>query len=83
MISTSVIVLLTLGMLLSPMLILYLATLEKWHSALVVAIFCIISTTGMALQSEKPMRVFLAVSAYMAVLVTFLANLQGDQYQAL
>lgn len=81
-ISIFVIVGLILGLLLSPMLILFLANLSRWQSALVVIVFSIVSATGMSrLHHVKSDTVFIAMSAYMAVLVTFLANLQGGQCQ--
>jgi len=64
------------------MLILFLANLSRWQSALVVIVFSIVSATGMGrLRHVKSDTVFIAMSAYMAVLVSFLANLQGGQCQ--
>ncbi|KAK4213323.1 hypothetical protein QBC37DRAFT_374116 [Rhypophila decipiens] len=78
-ISISVIVCLTLGLLFTPMLILLLAPINKWQSALVVGFFGVVSATGMSsLPRIKTVEVFIAMSAYMAVLVTFLANLSGQ-----
>ncbi|KAM7204162.1 hypothetical protein V8F33_001797 [Rhypophila sp. PSN 637] len=81
-VSISVIVCLTLGLLFTPMLILLLAPINKWQSALVVGFFGVVSATGMSsLPRIKTAEVFIAMSAYMAVLVTFLANLVSGQCQ--
>jgi len=74
---------LTLTLLLSPMLLLFLADLSKWQSSLVVILFGIVATTGMSVVHHgRSGNVFLAITAYMAILVTFLANLQGGRANA-
>lgn len=61
------------------MLILFLVPLENWQSALVVVFFGLAAAMGMVLYGVKLDKAFFAMSAYMAVLVTFLATIQGGR----
>ncbi|KAK3326548.1 hypothetical protein B0H66DRAFT_163977 [Apodospora peruviana] len=79
---TGMAVSLALTLLLCPMAILYLANLGRGYSALVVFLFGMLFTLILTqLPRIKLETIFLALCAYMAVLVTFLANLQGSQQQ--
>ncbi|KAK3378228.1 hypothetical protein B0H63DRAFT_525471 [Podospora didyma] len=79
---TVLVVLISSVILLSPVLILYFSNATKAWSAGVVLLFVLVFTTIMAtLPNMKIDTIFIALSAYMAVMVTFLANFQGGQCQ--
>ncbi|KAK0635394.1 hypothetical protein B0T17DRAFT_39984 [Bombardia bombarda] len=67
-----------LVLLLSPVGILYLGDLSKGWSALVVLIFGLVFTTAMTQVPAITLdTILVGLAAYMAVLVTFLANISG------
>ncbi|KAK3373624.1 hypothetical protein B0T24DRAFT_679035 [Lasiosphaeria ovina] len=73
------VVLITIVLLLTPMVLLYLTNIGKGLSVGIVVIFGVSFTSIMAsLPDIKLDTVFIGMSAYMAVLVTFLANLQSQ-----
>jgi hypothetical protein len=68
--------------LLTPVGILYLVPLSKGLSAVVVVLFGIAFATFLSrLDNITIDTILVGLSAYMAVLVTFLANVQGNQCQ--
>ncbi|KAK3684784.1 hypothetical protein B0T22DRAFT_442020 [Podospora appendiculata] len=70
---------LALALLLSPIIVLYLVPMRKAASAGVVVAFGFLFTLAMAIVPGIALdSIFIGLSAYMAVLVTFLANLQGN-----
>ncbi|KAK5663105.1 hypothetical protein OQA88_6521 [Cercophora sp. LCS_1] len=74
----------TLLPLMAPVGILYLVDPSKNWSVAVVVIFGFLATWMMAgVPGIKLDNIILGVSAYMAVLVTFLANFQGSNVQSL
>ncbi|KAM7204086.1 hypothetical protein V8F20_003784 [Naviculisporaceae sp. PSN 640] len=78
-ISNAVTVSFTQGLLLSPVLILLLLPLDNAHSALVLVVFGLITTTAMALYGIKSEKVFYGTTAVMAVLVALLGSRQDCQ----
>lgn len=73
------VVFLSAFLLLSPALLLYLAPLGKVQSAIVVVTFVFIFTLSLSLVHDIRMdSVLVGVAAFMAVLVTFLANLGSN-----
>jgi hypothetical protein len=73
-------VIFSLLVLLAPVAILYLVNPRKGVSAAIVLLFGILFTVVISnVQDIKLETVCIGLSAYMAVLVTFLANLQGGQ----
>lgn len=66
------------ALMLSPVAILYVAQLTKSQSIGVVVLFATAFTISMSLiHGMKADTIFLGLSAYLAVLSTFLANIQG------
>lgn len=73
-----VLVSVVLALLAAPVGILYLVEPNRQWSVVVVVFFALLATWIMAVTPGiKLDTIFIAMSAYMAVLVTFLANFQG------
>ena len=71
---------LVLALLLAPIEILFLVEPNKWVSAGIVPLFALAGVATMSrMPAIKPEQMFVVMCAYMAVVGTFLANLQGSQ----
>lgn len=61
----------------APVAVLFLAELTNPQSIVVVVLFAVVFTVTISFNGIRADNIFLGLSAYLAVLVSFLANLQG------
>lgn len=65
------------ALLIAPVAVLFLAELTNPQSIAVLVLFAVAFTVTISLNGVKADNIFLGLSAYLAVLVSCLANLQG------